>query len=56
MGSSTGNPYASSPFVTYYDLWVTYIAPAATEITLICDYYGPREFTLTIPLEGGGTA
>ena len=56
VGSSAGNPYASSPFVTYYDLWVTYIDPAATEITLICDYYGPREFTLTIPLEGGGTA
>lgn len=56
VGSSAGNPYTSSPFVTYYDLWVTYIDPTATEITLISDYYGPREYTLTIPLEGGGTA
>ena len=54
-GSSTGNFMSdiSSPFVTYYDMWVSPVDPSATEITLICDYYGPREFTLTIPLEGG---
>ena len=54
-GSSTGNSMSdiSSPFVTYYDMWVSPIDPSATEITLICDYYGPWEFTLTIPLEGG---
>lgn len=54
-GSSTGNFMSdiSSPFVTYYDMWVSPVDPSATEITLICDYYGPQEFTLTIPLEGG---
>lgn len=43
----------SSPFVTYYNLWVIDIAPEASKITLFLDYYGTLEFALTIPLEGG---
>ena len=54
-GSSTGNSMSdiSSPFVTYYDMWVSGIDPAATEITLHFDRWGENVLWLTIPLEGG---
>ena len=34
FGESSGNPSASYPFASYYDLWVSGIDPSATEITL----------------------
>ena len=53
MGISSGNPSASYPFSSYWDLWVSGIDPAATEITLHFDRYGENVLWLTIPLEGG---
>ena len=54
MGRSSGNYAAAYPFATYYDMGVSNIDPAATEITLHFDRYGEDVLWLTIPLEGGG--
>lgn len=54
MGMSSGNYSAAYPFATYYDMGVSNIDPAATEITLHFDRYGEDVLWLTIPLEGGG--
>ena len=54
MGRSSGNYSAAYPFATYYDMGVSNIDPAATEITLHFDRYGEDVLWLTIPLEGGG--
>ena len=48
-----GNPSASYPFASYYDLWVSGIDPSATEITLRFDRWGENVLWLTVPLEGG---
>ena len=53
FGESSGNPSAAYPFVSYYDMWVSGIDPAATEITLHFDRWGENVLWLTIPLEGG---
>ena len=52
-GDSAGNPIASTPFVSYYDLWVAGIDPDAKELTLRFDRYGENAIYLTVPLEGG---
>mgnify|MGYP000163713071 CR=1 FL=1 len=53
FGESSGNPSASYPFASYYDLWVSGIDPSATEITLRFDRWGENVLWLTVPLEGG---
>ena len=53
FGESSGNPSAAYPFVSYYDMWVSGIDPAATEITLHFDRWGENVLWLTISLEGG---
>jgi len=53
FGESSGNPAASYPFASYYDLWVSGIDPSATEITLRFDRWGENVLWLTVPLEGG---
>ncbi len=47
--SSSGNPSASYPFASYYDLWVSGIDPSATEITLRFDRWGENVLWLTVP-------
>lgn len=54
FGESSGNPSAYYPFVSYYDMWVSGIDPAAAKITLHFDRWGEDVLWLTIPLEGGG--
>lgn len=52
-GDSSGNPTATYPFASYYDLWVGGIHPEATQLTLHFDRFGENAISLTLSLKGG---
>lgn len=48
-----GGPSLSTPFVTYYDLYVIDVDPDATQLTLRFDRYGNAQLSFPLSLKGG---
>ena len=51
--TTMGGPSLTTPFVTYYDLYVIDVDPDATQFTLRFDRYGNAQLSFPLSLKGG---
>lgn len=51
--NTTGGPSLTTPFVTYYDLYVIDVDPDATQLTLRFGRYGNAQLSFPLSLKGG---
>ena len=51
--NTMGGPSLTTPFVTYYDLYVIDVDPDATQLTLRFDRYGNTQLSFPLSLKGG---
>lgn len=51
--ATMGGPSLTTPFVTYYDLYVIDVDPDATQLTLRFDRYGDAQLSFPLSLKGG---
>ena len=54
LSTTMGGTSLQTPFVTYYDVYVTDVDPEAAQLTLRFDRYGEIQLSFPLSLKGGG--
>lgn len=54
LSTTMGGTSLQTPFVTYYDVYITDVDPEAAQLTLRFDRYGEIQLSFPLSLKGGG--